>query len=217
MTVRDSCFILHRFPAGEDSLLVKVYCRDLGRRTLLVPEYFTGNRYRLGTFEPFNILDLYLEETNGVLKPVDTLSVNFHSKEAASDFGKFVFLSKVAETVLKFISLPDRSIFELLEESTGIDDFFDFNLVRFWLNLAHLLGFSVEKLNQAGWVNVMDLGVCSPEEIRNGYCIFIPPKVLHILKQISQSETRPFHPGKVEMEKIEKFFKRFFSLQVENF
>ncbi len=217
MTVRDDCFILHRFRSGDDSLTLRAYCRELGNRSVFVPEYFDLKRFKLGVFEPFNVISLYLTERNGVLSAEDTLGVLNFSREAAFNFEKFLYLSKISETVLRFVRFADEEIFKLLLTAATIRDFFNFNLVRFWLNLANILGFSLQKLNRAGWVNVYDLGICKEEEIGKGYCVFVPPRVLSLLKRISESGTKPFNPRGDEMEKLERFFKRYFSLQVENF
>ncbi len=216
MPVKDSCIVLHRFRSGELGLTARVYCKNLGLKTLFVPDYYSYKTFKVGAFEPFNLLELYLEEKNGSLQPVDLIGGRYLSRNIAADFFRFNFLSSVAKTVLRFVRYPDEEIFNLLKLTLGINGFYNYNLVRFWLNLAALLGFSVEKLNRAGWINVYDLGGCSKEEIGKGYCVFIPPKVLYTLKKVFGS-SKPFEIPKKEMESIEKFFNRFLSLQVENF
>jgi len=217
MPVRDECIVLHRFRSGELGLTARVYCKKLGLKNFFVPDYFSHRTYRLGAFEPFNFLELYLEEKNGSLQPTDLIRVESVARRVASDFFRYGFLSSVAKTILKFVRYPDEEIFNLLRDALKVRDFFDYNLVRFWLSLSTVLGFSVEKLNRAGWVNAYDLGGCAKEEIGKGYCIFVPPKVLHTLKRVASVDAKPFKIPRGEMEKIEKFFGRFLSLHTENF
>ena len=217
MTVKDSCFILHRFRSGENNLIAKVYCKRLGQRNLFVREYFLFKTFKVGTFEPFNFIDGYFSSINGYFQPIDLTKVAFLSKKISQNFYRFEFMTKVSKAVLKFVRYPDDEIFELLKRATEIDGFFNFNFARFLLNLSNLLGFSIQNLNRAGWVNILDLGSCSKEDIGKGYCIFIHPRVLSTLKVIAEENSKPYEISKRDMEKIEKFFNRFLTFQVDNF
>jgi hypothetical protein len=197
-------------------LIVRTYCKNLGLKTLLVPDYFSLKTFKVGVFEPFNVVSLYLQSKNGFLQPVDILSSKNNAPIVSGNYARFEFMSKVSRAVLRFVKFPDAEIFDLLNLATEVEDFFNFNYIRFLLNFSKILGFSVEKINRAGWVNIVNLKGCSKEEIGKGYCIFIPPKGLFIIKRTSKS-VKPFEIPRKEMDKLEKFFGRFLKFQTENF
>jgi len=197
--------------------MVRAYCRGGGLRSFLVPDYFEGTRFRLGAFEPFNEVELYLKESGGALKAEDLIRVKNRAREISKDFARYLFLSKVASGILKFVRLPDEEVYKVLKDALEVRGFYPFNLVRFWLRLASVLGFSPDRLTRAGWVNAYDLGACSEEDARRGYCIFVHPRVLVTLKRAGAPDAKPFEIDPKTLEAVEKFFSRFFSLQTENF
>ncbi len=217
MVVSDRCFILNRFPVGDNSLLVKCYFENFGRRDLLVPDYFSGKRFKLGVFEPFNVLELYFKEEDNQAKVVDIISLQSFAQKIASNLYRYLFMSRVSKTVLNFVGIEDNEVFNLLLHSLRIESYFNFNLLRFWINLATVLGFSIESLKRPGWVNLLFLTACGKDELKNPYCIYLPPREFGILKRVMDEKTKPFEVGEKNLENLERFFFRFFRLQRENF
>jgi len=215
MSVKDRCLILHRFRIGENSLLVKGYCYRLGKQKILVPNFLTN--FRIGAFEPFNEVEIYLRQHNEQLKVIDTLRVDFCSKRIAQNVAQYFFLSRPFYTVLKFINEPDGEIYSMLRLTRQIKSFFEFNLIRFYLNLAHILGFSIENLQRPGWINIYTLTQCGEDEIKNPYCMFLSPKEFAIIKRVSDAKTKPFDISKKDFKGLEKFFHRFFELRKGQF
>jgi len=215
MVATDNCFVLHRFPVGELSLLAKCYCYHFGRRDFLIPDYFDQEREDtlLGFFEPFNLLKVDFEEKNGAPIVLDASFRRFVTSQVVRNLEMFYYLSKVSLTVLKFIRDPDREIFKLLETSLEINSFFEFNLIRFWLNLATILGFSIENLNNPGWVNLLTLKKCNPNEIKNPYCIYISPREFSTIKRILNKNTKPFGVPTKIFRQLEALFFKFFAYQ----
>ena len=217
MPLADKCFILQRFPSPDNSLIVKCYFQNLGKRTLFVPEYFNFQRFKIGIFEPFNVVKVHVESGGDILTAVDTSECRCWSPRIAKNFSRFIFLSKVSKTVLKFVKEPDREIFKLIETSLEIEEYFGFNLVRFLINLSSILGFSPQNLKKPGWVNLITLSSCGKEEIKNPYCIFINPEEFAVLKRVSLPQTRPFSIKRKTTEGLERFFYRFLEFQSQNF
>ena len=213
MAVKDKCFILQRFPVGDFSLLTKCYCKTVGRRDFLAVNYFKSKSIPIGLLEPFNIVEIHFMEKNGVLYLVDGRIPHNITGKVVKNLDRYFFLSKISNTILKFIKEPDKDIFELLTASLVIEDFFNFNLIRFWLNLATILGFSIENLNRPGWINLMTLKKCNPNEIYYPYCIYLSPKEFSLIKRIENSQTKPFTVSANLLNKLEKFFFKFLNHQ----
>ena len=217
MTVRDSCFVLNRFPAGDNSLISRVYCKNLGQRSLLLPEYFLYEKYPLGSFEPFNTGELYITEWNNSLVVEDIISYQNNALKVSKNLNRFLFLSKISNTVAKFVKDGDEEIFKLILNSLSIEKNFDFNYIRFLINFSSILGFSLDNLKRPGWINLITLTSCKEEELKSGYCIYISPKEFATLKAVSQRETKPFEIPQKVLEGLERFFYRFLKFQTENF
>ena len=211
MPSRDSCFVLHRFPLGDKDLLVKCYFKNFGKRSLLVKNYLTN--FKLGAFEPFNEVTLHFEQRGDLLKVTDISQLHFLCREISTDFDRFVFVSKVSKVVLKFVNEPDEGIYQLLLTAVGIGRYFNFNYLRFLINLSTILGFSVQKLDRPGWVNLINLSSCGREEIKNPYCTFISPKEFATLKRVSDTKTKPYEVGERVTEGLESFFFKFFEFR----
>ena len=182
MTVRDCCFILKRFPAGNNSLISKAYCQSLGQQNLVLPEYFLYKKYPLGSFEPFNTGELYLSVKNNTLIVDDIISYQNNALNISRDYKRFLFLSKVSKAVIEFAKEGDREIYKSLLESLKIDNYFGFNLLRFLLNLSIILGFSLERLRKPGWINLITLTKCENKELKKGYCLYITSRVCNFKK-----------------------------------
>jgi len=214
--VKDKCFILVRFPTGELSLLARAYCRKLGRVSLLMPDYFEYKRFPLGSFESFNLVELYAQSRNGALVVEDVLNY-LKGFNGRISYKRFLYLAEISKTVAEFIAEPDEGIFKLVLRAGEVGDFYEFNLIRFWFNLSILLGFSPENLKRPGWVNVLNLTKCRSDEIGSYYCIYISPKTFRILKKVSDGATRPFLVSERDFRELKMFFHRFLKLQTENF
>jgi len=214
--VKDICFILNRFPTGELSLMVRCYCKKLGKVSFLLPDYFEYKRYPIGSFEPFNLIELYTQAKNGTLVVEDVIKYE-KSFGGKVSYKSFIYLSEISKTVSQFIKEADGEIFKLILQAREIWDFYEFNLVRFWLNLSILLGFSIENLKKPGWVNVLNLTKCRSEEIGSYYCVYISPRIFNILKVASDGNTKPFLIKEKEFRELKSFFHRFLKLQTENF
>ncbi len=217
MAASDRCAVLKRFPTADGSLMVKCYCQRGGHRSFYVPDYFEGDLVPPGSFEPFNLLTVHFEERNTLAVVLDISDLLEVSLKISRNFERFTFMSKVSLSVLKFVSGPEREVLELFERSLKVESFFEFNLIRFWLNLATVLGFSLEKLSKPGWVNLSTLGGCKEEEKKNPYCVYLSPREFSLLKRVSDPKTGPFRVGKRNLEGLEGFFTKFFTLQKENF
>ncbi len=213
--VKDDCFVLLRFPVGDFSLLAKCYCRKFGRKNFLIPEYFAVDRKinLIGFFEPFNLLRVDFKEKNGSAVVEDASLIFSPTGEIIKNLERYFFLSKVSKTVLKFVKVPDEEIFELLKESLSIEDFFNFNLIRFWLNLSSLLGFSLKNLSRPGWVNLLTLKKCNPEELKNPYCVYISPREFYLIRRVLDSKVAPFRISNNDTKRLEDFFFKFLSHQ----
>jgi hypothetical protein len=214
--VKDTCFVLNRFPTGELSLIARCYCKKLGKVNFLLPDYFEYKKYPLGSFEPFNLTELYAEAKNGTLVVEDVLNYKSCFKGKVS-YKRFIYLSEISKTVLQFLKEADEGIFNLLLQAREIEDFYEFNLIRFWFNLSLLLGFSIENLKKPGWVNVLNLTKCRNEELGSYYCVYISPRIFNILKKISDERTKPFLVREKNFKELKMFFHRFLKLQTENF
>jgi len=217
MALVDKCFILQRFPSPDSSLIVKCYFQKLGKRTLFVPEYFYFQRFKVGIFEPFNVVEIHAESGGDLLTAIDTSECRCYSLKIAKNFPRFIFLSKLSKTVLKFVKEPEVEIFKLLESSLEIEGYFGFNFIRFLINLSSILGFSPQNLKKPGWINLITLSSCRKAEIKNHYCIFLNPEEFAVLKKVSILQTRPFSIRKKTTEGLERFFYRFLEFQNQNF
>ena len=213
MVVKDTCFILNRFLVGENTLLGKCYFQNLGKKEIIITNYFLN--FRIGSFEPFNIVKLYLTQKGNTLRPLDVIEISFNAKSIAGNYQKFNFMSKVSKTILQFLNEADSEIFQLLLLTLNINSFFSFNYIRFLLNLTHILGFSIENLNRPGWINLIHMTNCKPEELKNFYCIYINPKEFSVIKKISEFHTKPFEVDKKLEKNLEKFFYKFLEFRKE--
>ena len=211
MPVSDSCLVLHRFPVGEDNLLARCYFKNFGKRDLFIPDY--TERFKTGIFEPFNEVELYFAQSGEQLKAVDTLKGVYHSKVVCRNFNRYLFVSRTFRVVYLFINEPEREVYNLLLTALGITDFFNFNLVRFLLSLSTVLGFSVERLDRPGWVNLMHLAPCGEEEIKSGLCTYIGPEEFLTLKRVANPSTRPYGVKEKVAKNLERFFHRFFEFR----
>jgi hypothetical protein len=209
----DNGIILKRFPIGENSLAVYIYTPSLGLRSFIAPDYFKGEKYKLGLLEPFNYHFFWLEEENGSLTLVDWVEKEYFHLRAAKNYQRFHFMAQINKTILSFIKDGDPQVLDLILTAYAVEGNFNFNLIRFWLNLSTLLGFSIEKLNRPGWVNLLTLKGCSPREIhQKGVCIYVSPKVFFLLKRISHERTKPFIVHQKELLEVQGFFYRFFRI-----
>lgn len=176
-----------------------------------------GKRFKLGIFELFNLVEIYFTEkdSQGIIEDF----LNYKSFYKITDFNlyRYLFVSKVSKTILRFVSFPDNEVFNLLIQSLSVYQNFNFNLVRFWVNLATILGFSIQSLKKPGWINLIFLTSCNRNEVKNPYCVFLPPKEFAILKRIMNENTTPFKINKKDLENLERFFFKFFTLQRESF
>ena len=217
MAVRDKCFVLKRFLLNDDSntLIAICYFRSFGKKSVIVSNYFS--KVKTGGFEPFNIIDLVLEQRNNKLLLIDTFNIVYFYRKNDNFYEKFIFLSKVARTILKFLNEADEEIFNLLMLTSKINNFFSFNYIRFLINLTNILGFSLENLNHPGWINLLSLTSCREDELKNSYCVYLSPKEFGILKRISNIETRPFEIKKSLERNLENFFYRFLEFRQEQF
>ena len=215
MTVSDRCLVLHRFPVGDNNLIAKCYFKRFGKRELFVPDY--PKRFKTGLFELFNEVELYFSQSGELLKAIDTLGGVYHSKVVCQDFNRYLFVSRTFRVVLLFINEPEEEIFNLLLTSLGITDFFNFNLIRFLLSLSTVLGFSVERLDRPGWVNLVHLAPCGEEEIKSSLCTYIGPEEFLTLKRVSNPSTRPYGVKERIAKNLERFFHRFFEFRKGQF
>jgi len=84
-----------------------------GKVTLFVKEgYLPGSRF-FGTFEPFNLVELYYRQSGNLLLPEDLLSVERLSY-LASGYERFSFMSRLARFTLSRVSFYDEQFFNLL-------------------------------------------------------------------------------------------------------
>jgi hypothetical protein len=209
--IGDYGVVLKRFPIGEYSLAVYIYTPTLGLRSFLAPDYFKGEKYKLGLLELFNYHFFWLEEENGTLTLVDWVEKEYYHPLAGKDYQRFRFMAQINKTIFSFIKEGDPQVLELILTAYGVEKNFNFNLIRFWLNLSTLLGFSIERLKRPGWVNLLTLKDCAPEEFnQKGVCIYVSPKVFSLLKRISQERTKPFIVPQKELLEVQGFFYRFF-------
>lgn len=213
--VKDECIVLNRFLLNNKTLLSKCYFSILGRKDILVPNYFSN--FKIGTFEPFNIVKLYLVQRNNSLVANDILELSFVSRKASKDFEKFFYLSKIVKVILNFIREGDEEIFQLIRLAFAINKFYSFNYLRFLLNLLHILGFSIENLTKPGWINLTSLSSCKKREINNPYCIFLSPKEFAIIKRVLCNKTRPFKIEKKIEKSLDRFFYKFLEIHKNEF
>ncbi|NPB05661.1 MAG: hypothetical protein GXO08_04690 [Aquificae bacterium] len=205
----DECVVLRRFPTADYSLIAKCYCRNGGLRTFFVPDYFKGEGVPLGSFEPFNRLKVHFEERNALLVGLDVSDLREEASRISRSPERFEFLSKVAGTVLRYAPEADEGIFELLSRAIDVEDFFGFNLLRFWLSFSSVLGFSLERLSRPGWVNLMTLSDCREDEVKNPYCVYLSPREFALLKRVGDPKTKPFEVPRRELKNLEEFFEKF--------
>jgi DNA repair protein RecO (recombination protein O) len=141
--------VLHSFRYGETSIIARIFTRDLGMQSFLVPGVRkTRSRVKMNLFQPLTPVELvvYFKEGGGLLRikevscpePLKTIPYTILKSAVA------MFLSEVLAKSLKEQD-PNAELFAFLEEAVGILDraaesIADFHMV-FLLQLSSYLGF----------------------------------------------------------------------------
>ncbi len=141
--------VLHSLRYGETSIIARIFTRDLGMQSFLVPGVRkTRSRVKMNLFQPLTPVDLvvYFKEGGGLLRikeiscpePLKTIPYDILKSAIA------MFLSEILSKSLKEQD-PNEALFAFFTDATGILDrsgerLADFHLV-FMLQLSSYLGF----------------------------------------------------------------------------
>jgi len=115
MSTKAEVLVVRKILVGEWDLLALVY-GTVGKAKLLVRKGFHPNSAYCSIFEPFNLMIIDYHQSGDLLILNDVKDVKFYSYLALRSYSRFLWMSKVVQNVVKWISYYDSSIFNLLKD-----------------------------------------------------------------------------------------------------
>jgi recombinational DNA repair protein (RecF pathway) len=150
--------VIKKFLVGEWDLLAYAY-GTVGRCKIFVKRGFHPEESYCGFFEPFNLLTIDYHQSGDLLILNDLASAKLYSYLALKSYDRFLWMSKVLQTILRWVAYYDSSIFKLLQSFLLLDvknhKVFD---IKLKVSLIKTMGIyrNVEDVSLAGIIEKID-------------------------------------------------------------
>ncbi|WP_448584491.1 hypothetical protein [Thermocrinis sp.] len=120
MSAKAKVIVLRKMLVNEWDLLAYTY-GTFGKGKMLVRKGFYPQNTYCAIFEPFNVLTVYYHQSGELLILEDVIKVEFYSYLAMKSYRRFLWMTKVIQTIVSWISYYDNHIFNLLQNYLKID------------------------------------------------------------------------------------------------
>ncbi len=120
MSAKAKVIVIKKFLVGEWDLLAYAY-GTVGRCKIFVKRGFHPEESYCGFFEPFNLLTIDYHQSGDLLILNDLVSAKLYSYLALKSYDRFLWMSKVLQTILRWVAYYDSSIFKLLQSFLLLD------------------------------------------------------------------------------------------------
>jgi recombinational DNA repair protein (RecF pathway) len=158
VSAKAKVIVIKKFLVGEWDLLAYAY-GTVGRCKIFVKRGFHPEVSYCGFFEPFNLLTIDYYQSGNLLILNDLVSAKLYSYLALKSYDRFLWMSKVLQTILRWVAYYDSSIFKLLQSFLLLDvknhKVFD---IKLKLSLIKAMGIyrKVEDVSLAGIIEKID-------------------------------------------------------------
>jgi recombinational DNA repair protein (RecF pathway) len=158
VSAKAEVIVIKKFLVGEWDLLAYAY-GTVGRCKIFVRRGFHPEESYCGFFEPFNLLTIDYHQSGDLLILNDLVSAKLYSYLALKSYDRFLWMSKVLQTILRWVAYYDSSIFKLLQSFLILDvknqKVFD---IKLKLSLIKAMGIyrKVEDMSLAGIIEKID-------------------------------------------------------------
>jgi recombinational DNA repair protein (RecF pathway) len=158
VSAKAKVIVIKKFLVGEWDLLAYAY-GTVGRCKIFVRRGFHPEESYCGFFEPFNLLTIDYHQSGDLLILTDLVSAKLYSYLALKSYDRFLWMSKVLQTILRWVAYYDSSIFKLLQSFLLLDvknhKVFD---IKLKLSLIKAMGIyrKVEDSRLAGIIEKID-------------------------------------------------------------
>jgi len=158
VSAKAKVIVVKKILVGEWDLLAYAY-GNVGRCKIFVRRGFHPEESYCGFFEPFNLLTIDYHQSGDLLILNDLVSAKLYSYLALKSYDRFLWMSKVLQTILRWVAYYDSSIFKLLQNFLLLDvknhKVFD---VKLKLSLIKAMGIyrKVEDSNLASIIERID-------------------------------------------------------------
>ncbi len=140
MSAKAEVIVVKKFLVGEWDLLAYVY-GTVGKAKLFVKRGFNPEESYCRFFEPFNLLTIDYHQSGNLLVLNDIANAKLYSHLAMKSYDRFLWMFRVLQTVVRWATYYDSSIFKLMKSYLLIDvknhKVFD---VKLKLNLVKIMG-----------------------------------------------------------------------------
>ena len=120
MSAKAKVIVIKKILLGEWDLLAYAY-GTVGRCKIFVKRGFHPEESFCGLFEPFNLLTIDYHQSGDLLILNDLVSAKLYSYLALKSYDRFFWMSKVLQTILRWVAYYDSSIFKLLQNFLLLD------------------------------------------------------------------------------------------------
>jgi len=120
VSAKAKVIVIKKFLVGEWDLLAYAY-GTVGRCKIFVKRGFHPEESYCGFFEPFNLLTIDYHQSGDLLILNDLVSAKLYSYLAIKSYNRFLWMSKVLQTILRWVAYYDSSIFKLLQSFLLLD------------------------------------------------------------------------------------------------
>jgi recombinational DNA repair protein (RecF pathway) len=158
VSAKAKVIVIKKFLVGEWDLLAYAY-GTVGRCKIFVRRGFHPEESYCGFFEPFNLLTIDYHQSGDLLILNDLVSAKLYSYLALKSYDRFLWMSKVLQTILRWVAYYDSSIFKLLQNFLLLDvknhKVFD---IKLKLSLIKAMGIyrNVEDVSLASMIEKID-------------------------------------------------------------
>jgi recombinational DNA repair protein (RecF pathway) len=158
VSAKAKVIVIKKFLVGEWDLLAYAY-GTVGRCKIFVKRGFHPEESYCGFFEPFNLLTIDYHQSGDLLILNDLASAKLYSYLALKSYDRFLWMSKVLQTILRWVAYYDSSIFKLLQSFLLLDvknhKVFD---IKLKVSLIKTMGIyrNVEDVSLAGIIEKID-------------------------------------------------------------
>jgi len=158
VSAKAKVIVVKKILVGEWDLLAYAY-GTAGRCKVFVKRGFHPEESYCGFFEPFNLLTIDYHQSGDLLILNDLVSAKLYSYLALKSYDRFLWMSKVLQTILRWVAYYDSSIFKLLQSFLLLDvknhEVFD---IKLKLSLVKAMGIykRVEDSSLAGIIEKID-------------------------------------------------------------
>jgi recombinational DNA repair protein (RecF pathway) len=158
VSAKAKVIVIKKILVGEWDLLAYAY-GTVGRCKIFVRKGFHPEESYCSFFEPFNLLTIDYHQSGDLLILNDLVSAKLYSYLALESYDRFLWMSKVLQTILRWVAYYDSSIFKLLQSFLLLDvenhKVFD---IKLKLSLVKAMGVyrKVEDSRLAGIIEKID-------------------------------------------------------------